>query len=240
MSTFFEPTYQKLLERPNGEDWWHNMPLPDRNRIAGAHGDRNFQLKLWQNLNIDPGILVKRRVLDVGARDGFFTVAALLAGADEVTAINTARPTYPKNLAFAAGQWCVSPDIVVDDFQSHTFIGTYDVVLFLGMLYHLENMFLAMRRLRELLKESGLVYIETQMSQVESPLPLFESASDIYPTIARQNKGKRGSNFLLPNEAAIRNLAHSYDFACERLQGIYTRQYPSRGVFKLTKFSLSA
>jgi len=82
-----------------------------------------------------------------------------------------------------------------------------------------------------------MLYIETQMSQIDSPLPLFEAASDIYLTIAEQNKEALAyvgvSNFLLPNEAGMRNLAHSYDFTCERLEGIYTRDYSSRGVFKL-------
>lgn len=61
------------------------------------------------------------------------------------------------------------------------------------------------------------------------------------PTIAVQEKkslNKAGiSNYLFPNEPAMRNLAHSYDFTCERLGGPndpFTTQHPTRGVFKLT------
>jgi hypothetical protein len=46
------------------------------------------------------------------------------------------------------------------------------------------------------------------------------------------------SNHLFPNEAAVRNLAHSFDFACESLSGplnAYTREHPDRRFFKLTK-----
>jgi len=58
-------------------------------------------------------------LLDIGANDGFYTIAALLAGAYEVTAINTANePTYPENLRFAGKQWNVAPEVVVDDFQT--------------------------------------------------------------------------------------------------------------------------
>jgi hypothetical protein len=75
------------------------------------------------------------------------------------------------------------------------------------------------------------------MSQIGSALPLYESASDIYPTIAPQNKGKLDatgiSNFLFPNEAAVMNLAYSYDLVCERLEGAYTTDYRSRGVFQM-------
>ena len=85
----------------------------------------------------------------------------------------------------------------------------------------------------------GALYLETQMSLIESSLPIYEAASDIYPTIAKQDKHFLGvtgiSNFLFPNEAAVHNLAYSYDFTCERLKGTYTNDYPSRGVFRMTK-----
>jgi hypothetical protein len=127
--------------------------------------------------------------------------------------------------------------VVVGDFLTHPVDGGYDLVLCLGVLYHLENVFLGMRCLRRLLNSNGSLYLETQMSQIESALPLYESASDIYPTIAPQNKGrldKTGiSNFLFPNEAAVMNLAHSYDLDCERLEGLYTAEYPSRGLFRM-------
>jgi hypothetical protein len=79
------------------------------------------------------------------------------------------------------------------------------------------------------------------MSLIESVLQIYEAASDIYPTIAKQYKqylhATGRSNFLFPNEAAIRNLASSYEFTCERLLGIYTSDYPSRGVFRLKKLN---
>jgi SAM-dependent methyltransferase len=242
MSTFFRPDYNNLISRPNGRDWWHSIPLPDGNRIAGAHDDHNVQLKLWQNLYLNPSDIGGKRVLDVGANDGFFTIAPLLAGASLVTAINLADwHTYPENLLFACKQWDVAPEVIVGDFQTHDFQCSYDLILFLGVLYHLENIFAGMRRLHELLSESGTVYLETQMSLIESTLPIYEAASDVYPTIAEQNKeGLRIngiSNFLFPNQAAIHNLARSYDFTCERLRGPYTRDNSSRGIFRLKKRS---
>ena len=235
---FFEQTYRNLVERPNGRYWFHCMPLPSGDRIAGEHADRNIQTRLWRTLGVDPS---RKRVLDIGANDGFFTIAALLAGADEVTAINVEQcPTYPENLSFAAKEWRVTPKIIVGDFQVHPFEEKFDVIFFLGVLYHLENIFAGMRRLNGLLKQDGTLYIETQMSQIQSPLPVYEGASDSYPTIAKQFKTRVGllggvSNYLFPNEAAMQNLAYGFDFKCERLEGIYTQEYPSRGLFKLTK-----
>jgi SAM-dependent methyltransferase len=190
MPTFFQADYNSLISRPNGRDWWHSIPLPDGNRIAGAHSDHNVQLKLWENLHLSPSEIAGKRILDVGANDGFFTIAALLAGAATVTAINLADwHTYPENLLFACKQWDVTPEVVLGDFQTHDFRCSYDLILFLGVLYHLENVFAGTRRLHELLSEGGTVYLETQMSPILSTLPIFEAASDFYPTIAEQNKG---------------------------------------------------
>jgi hypothetical protein len=92
------------------------------------------------------------------------------------------------------------------------------------------------------LEAKGTLYIETQMSQIESPLPLFESASDIYPTVAIQDKGNLSgvgiSNYFFPNEHAMRNLAYSYDFEYEHLNGphnVYSQEHPTRQFFKFSK-----
>lgn len=242
MPAFFKISYNDLIREPNGRSWWQSMPLPNGNRISGAHADVNVQFKLWDSLRLYTCGLAGKRVLDIGANDGFFTIAALLTGASKVTAINTAdEATYPENLQYAAKQWDVAPEIIVDDFQSYPFEVAYDVIFFLGVLYHLENIFAAIKHLRNLLNDQGTLYLETQMSLINSSLPLYEAASDSYPTIAKQYKEhlyRAGiSNFLIPNEAAIHNLAFSYDFACERLSGIYSQEHSDRGVFKLTKLS---
>jgi 2-polyprenyl-3-methyl-5-hydroxy-6-metoxy-1,4-benzoquinol methylase len=233
---FFSQDYRDLIHRPNGADWFHSVPLPDGSRIAGLHEDRNVQVKLWNCLTAD---VAGKRVLDIGANDGYFSIAASLTGAQQVTALNTADcATFPGNISYVAKQWGVAPEVCVGDFQIHKFDGPYDVILFLGVLYHVENIFSTMKLLSSLLARGGALFIETQMSQIlDSSLPIFEAASDIYPTIAVQSKKSLGltgvSNFLFPNEAAMQNLAHSYDFSCERLYGDYTKDYLSRGVFKL-------
>ena len=71
--------------------------------------------------------------------------------------------------------------------------------------------------LRRLIMEKW-IYLETQMSAIQSDLPIFEYASDIYRTVAHQDKpflrGIGISNYLFPNEHAIRKLTHSYGFEC--------------------------
>ena len=99
-----------------------------------------------------------------------------------------------------------------------------------------------MKLLRGLLADRGSLYIETQMTAIASELPVFEYASDIYSTIAPQDKPALGatgiSNYLFPNEAAMLNLAHSYDFDCHMLDGshnAYTLENPTRRMFRFTR-----
>ena len=244
MEPFFQTSYKALVESPNGTPvWWHSLPLPDGNRVNGNNPDKALQLKMWRAMQIaDTDGLRGKRVLDIGANDGFFTVAAAMAGARKVTAIDKDWSTWPMNIGYSCRTWHVDPEIVSGDFMSQQLGGPYEVVFLLGVLYHLENLPACMRRLRSLLVEGGAVYVETQMSQIESALPIFEYASDIFPTVAIQDKKNLAlvgiSNHLFPNEPAMRNLAHSYDFECQSLAGphnAYTRENPYRQFFRLTK-----
>jgi 2-polyprenyl-3-methyl-5-hydroxy-6-metoxy-1,4-benzoquinol methylase len=112
-----------------------------------------------------------------------------MAGAREVTAIDNNWSTWPQNIHYAIQMWRVNPEIITGDFRTFHFQKRYDVIFLLGVLYHLEDVFTPMRTLSGLLEDNGTLYIETQMSKMESPLPLFEYASDVYPTTAIADKG---------------------------------------------------
>jgi len=241
---FFKNGFERLVNSPNqSELWWHNMPLPDGSRINGVSEDKDLQFKMWNAMQIaSNGGLENKCVLDIGANDGFFSLAALAAGAREVTAMDMDWGTWPKNISYAAEKWHLTPTIVTADFRTYHFRDRYDVIFFLGVFYHLENVFDCMKKLRMILNEKGVIYLESQMSSLQVDVPIFEYSSDIYNTIARQDKASLGkvgiSNYLFPNESAIMNLAHSYDFKITSLDGpdnLYTKENPTRRLFKFSK-----
>ncbi|MBE9221714.1 class I SAM-dependent methyltransferase [Cyanobacterium stanieri LEGE 03274] len=244
MNSFFENKIQQFINSPNNSRiWWHSIPLPNGDRIRSCHEDQELQFQMWNALQIDnSGGLKGKKVLDIGANDGFFSIAASMAGASEVTSVDKNWETWPKNLKYISKIWNVDIEIITADFRNYDFNKRYDVIFFFGVLYHLEDVFTSIKKLKNLLEDDGVLYIETQMSQLQSNLPLFEYASDIYPTIAIQDKKYLDnvgiSNYLFPNESAIYNLAYSYDFDCDSLGGKknrYSQNHPSRQIFKFIK-----
>jgi SAM-dependent methyltransferase len=220
-NAFFDSRHRNLVDSPNGRVWFMSMPLPNGDRISGVNGgSRSREQDLWLSCFPDARSRLRgKRVLDLGANDGYFTIAALLSGAASATAVNLGAPDYghyPHNLEHAARAWGVTPEIVVGDFLSVDLEpGAYDIIFFFGVLYHLENVFAGFRKLKQLLARDGTIFLETQMTAVACGQPIFEMASDSFPTTVPQSKSalhkKGNSNFLLPNELVVRCLADTFD-----------------------------
>lgn len=107
--------------------------------------------------------LRNKRVLDVGTANGLYALALERSGADEVIALDHTA----KNIE-------VLERIILPRFKSSIkpyygnilnmnadTIGTFDVVIFAGVLYHLRYPFTALRVMRELVKPGGTMILET-------------------------------------------------------------------------------
>ena len=240
--TFFERVSRMLVPDPAGTcGWSHSLPLPDGGQIGGWHKDKLLQHKLWEALRIDPERLSGKAVLDVAASDGFFSVAASISGARHVTAVNHPdTPTWPANIDFANQIWNAHLEIITGDFREINFGCKYDIVLMLGIFYRIENVFGPLQSLKNVLSPGGSLYIETALTNVDAERPLFELATDLFPTnfpMCAEAFGRAGScNLLAPNARAIQSLAHAFGFDYEHLEdNDYVVQYPHRGIFHLRR-----
>jgi 2-polyprenyl-3-methyl-5-hydroxy-6-metoxy-1,4-benzoquinol methylase len=231
-----------LADRPEEEFWWHSSPLPDGTRTRSRQESQQTQFMMWDAIMAGlPEGFESRRVLDIGAADGFFSVAARAAGAARVTAIDCNYIGWPANISHLSDAWDAGIEIVTGDFSVFEFGSQFDVLLLLGVLYHATDVFRLMQRAHELLAPGGRLVIETQMSQnTTATYPLFEVSSDVYPTIARQAVDHIDavgvSNFLFPNAHAMRQLAHMYRFSCsDKIECEYSTIAPFRHFYVLTK-----
>lgn len=131
--------------------WHHIMQFPHGIVSPGAYDPRD----LFSRLELPE--LSGKRVLDIGARDGFFAFECERRGAEvvaldhaemDLTGFAAAKRIYGSKVEFVqANVYDLSPER----------LGTFDVVLFLGVLYHLRHPLLALDRIRPLCRSLLIV-----------------------------------------------------------------------------------
>jgi len=111
-----------------------------------------------------PDDLSGMRVLDIGARDGFFSFEAERRGASEVVALDNESPENT-GFAIAAELLGSKATYVVENVYSLApqRYGRFDLVLFLGVIYHLRHPLLALDRIHDVCSPEALLVLETHM-----------------------------------------------------------------------------
>jgi tRNA (mo5U34)-methyltransferase len=111
-----------------------------------------------------PEDLSGMRVLDIGARDGFFTFEAERRGAREVVALDNEAPTNT-GFAIAAELLDSKATYVTENVYSLSAerYGRFDLVLFLGVIYHLRHPLLALDRIHDVCAPEATLLVETHM-----------------------------------------------------------------------------
>jgi len=135
-------------------DWYHRIEVRPGIVTPGIQ-DSQLALQLLQLPDDCRGL----RVLDIGARDGFFSFEMERRGA-EVLAVDYV-PATETGFALAAsilGSHVEYRHSNLYDLSPDT-LGTFDIVLFLGVLYHLPDPLLGLRIVRSLCRDR--LYLET-------------------------------------------------------------------------------
>ena len=249
---FLGTDYPSLVDSPNGRFWFQSMPLPDGSRVRGASADPGREPNLWAAcFGRSRDCLSGKTVLDVGANDGYFSLAALLCGASEVAAVNTlelTHGTFPANLQYAARKWQLAPRLIAADFHTLPTERKYDVIFFFGVLNHLESVHAGVRHLERLLAPNGRIYLETPISGATADVPVMEVASDVFGRVPQYRAGLNtvgNSNYLVPNELAVRAIAETHGLMVDPLPlaGLYEGSWGvghTRRVFVLSRMSEGA
>jgi tRNA (mo5U34)-methyltransferase len=196
--------------------WYHVFDFGDGIVTPGTRNGTGL-LKL-----IDlPDDMTGMRVLDLGARDGFFSFTCEQRGAREVIATDyLPRTSMGFDVAARALQSTRVSFIHANiyDLPAHD-LGMFDIVLFLGLLYHLPDPLGALRIVRSL--TAGTMHLETQAidSNVLMPDGSFEPLPDrlkdvpllqFYPCGVLYGDS---SNFFAPNTAGLTAILHDTGFA---------------------------
>jgi len=102
-----------------------------------------------------------KRVLDIGCRDGLYSFEAERLGAASVVGIDNDLSRGAVELLIPLFRSCIEMRQLNLLDLTPTLLGTFDVVLFPGVLYHLRYPFSALRNVSGVLAEGGLLLLET-------------------------------------------------------------------------------
>lgn len=208
--------------------WFHSIELAPGVVTPGAKTEQELarQLEL-----LDLPEIAGKSVLDIGAWDGFFSFEAERRGASRVVALDhfvwslqlepggvpspndpgAWQPsTLPGKRGFDLAREALRSEVeeLVTDFMTADpgDIGTFDVVFYLGVLYHIKDPLGALTRLAQVTREVAV--IETQAIVV----PGFDHLAlcEFYETSGLKNDP---TNWWAPNLSALESLCRAAGFA---------------------------
>jgi tRNA (mo5U34)-methyltransferase len=187
-----------LKELTFSRPWFHSIDLGHGIVTPGID-------QSWPKLQLleFPDSFAGKSVLDVGAFDGFFSYEAERRGAARVVASDTYCWSHPEDAmtdgrGFDIAHWALESKvekkwITVEEISPET-VGTFDVVFFLGVLYHAPDPLGYLRRVRSVCTE--LAIIETHVDGLEYDRPMMV----FYPGDTLNHDA---SNFFGPNRQCV-------------------------------------
>ena len=141
--------------------WWHEIELAPGIVTPGDDSNR-MKLPILDALGL-PHDLRGKRALDVGCSDGYFSFELEKRGAD-VVAIDFVPETYT---GFATARKILGSGV---DYRMDNVYnlapegyGRFDVVLFLGVLYHLRKPLAALDAIRSVMPEGAQLFVGTML-----------------------------------------------------------------------------
>lgn len=210
----------ELRQQVDSIRWFHRIDLGELGTTPGA--DNSVQRLARMAF---PQDLSGKRVLDVGAWDGFYSFEAERRGASYVLAtdsyawdgrnwsnqdgFNLARRILNSRVqSKGVDPLELSPELVG---------GTFDVVLFLGVLYHMKHPLLALERIASVTRD--LLILETETDNMLVPWPSLA----FYPNTELAGDA---SNWFGPNAAAVEGMLRAVGFT--RVQVVWRSSLPRR------------
>jgi SAM-dependent methyltransferase len=142
--------------------WYHRIELTETVYTESVNPQFQWQwdFVLEQLESVD---FVRKRVLDVGCRDGLYSFAAERAGAAEVIGIDNDLSRGAVELLIPHFNSKVRMEALnLYDLSPERF-GQFDIILFCGVLYHLRYPFWGLKKLTDCLGDGSLLLIESGM-----------------------------------------------------------------------------
>jgi tRNA (mo5U34)-methyltransferase len=203
--------------------WFHNMTLAGI-ETAPDHFLGDYPAAHWKVFeNVLPRDLHGRTVLDVGCNAGFFAIKMKERGADRVVGIDS-DPRYLAQARLAAGLSGTAIEFRnMTVYEVASLQERFDIVLFLGVLYHLRHPLLALDLLHEHVVSNRLLFQtmirgSAEVTPLEPDYPFTEQDVFDRPGFPRlhfveQQYAGDATNWWVPNQACAEAMLRSAGFA---------------------------
>ncbi|HEY2461828.1 MAG TPA: DUF1698 domain-containing protein [Candidatus Acidoferrum sp.] len=160
--------------------WFHSISLGNGVVTPGA-----YDTSLVLDRIAMPANLSKLSVLDIGAWDGYFSFEAERRGAARVLAMDGyvwLNKTWDSKAGFELARTVLGSKVEDLNFDvmdvAPENVGTFDVVLFLGVLYHLRHPLLALERIRSITTKLLIVETAVDLPHIQRPAAAFYPGSE--------------------------------------------------------------
>ncbi len=186
-------------------EWYHTIDLGNGIITPGADNTRERLPAVRM-----PSDLTGQSVLDIGAWDGFFSFEAERRGASRVLAVDS--------FSWQGDGWGTKDgfdcarrvlDSRVEDLEievmdlSPATVGTFDLVLFLSVLYHLKHPLLALERVASVCRHQLILWTQLDLMQIERPAVAFYPGSEL---------NDDPTNWWAPNPPAVEGMLRTVGF----------------------------
>jgi tRNA (mo5U34)-methyltransferase len=201
--------------------WFHNLHLPDGAQTAPSHALGDFPAFKWRELAPHlPGDLTGWHALDIGCNAGFYSFELASRGAS-VTGIDV-EPLFLAQARWAAREFGLDHAVQFTHMQVYDLAhhdDSYDLVLFMGVFYHLRYPLLGLdivaEKVKRLLVFQTLtmpgeeVFADTAQDRDIMDREVFETPG--WPKMAFIEHKFAGdpTNWWAPNHAGVEALLRS-------------------------------
>lgn len=182
--------------------WWHSIDLGDGRVTPGVNSLDELQQR-YNNLEL-PDDLTGRTLLDIGCWDGFFSFEAERRGA-RVTSVDCVK----------SANFFVAREELKSEAEFHELsiyevtkekLGSFDIVLFMGVLYHVRHPLLALEQVCEVTRDFAIIesHIIDKMHEGSEPAMEFYEFDEL---------GGQYDNWWAPNVECMTQMVRSAGFA---------------------------
>lgn len=195
-----------FLSRPNIR-WFHSFDFGDGDIISGIKPLDALRKEADLVFNED---LAGKSVLDIGAWDGFFSFEAERRGAARVVAtdhFSWSGPGWANRSGFDYIHQRLSSSVEAIDVDISDLpklgLGQFDVVLFLGVFYHLKDPYVGLETAAQMTADHLVVETATALPRQTLPAMRLYAPGEL---------GNDSTNFWAPNIPALKLMLRNFGF----------------------------